>query len=90
MVQKHHRMEFQLEMWVQGKPHHNYMDNCCCPDFSCCIPDLLQPVEVRKTFMAAWKQQNRQIVESMVFVFSDAQLTHEGIPHTIISNINEQ
>lgn len=27
-------------MWVNGRPKHNYTDNECVVDFSCCHPDL--------------------------------------------------
>lgn len=27
-------------MWVNGRPKHNYIDDECVVDFSCCNPDL--------------------------------------------------
>ena len=27
-------------MWVNGRPKHNYIDNECVVDFSCCYPEL--------------------------------------------------
>jgi hypothetical protein len=30
----------QAEAWVRGESKHNDIDNECCPDFSCCRPDL--------------------------------------------------
>lgn len=43
----------QLEQWVQGNPVHNDVDGECCPDFSCCKPELLAEPDVRKAFAAA-------------------------------------
>lgn len=41
----------QLQLWLQGKPVHNHDPNECCPDFSCCQPQLLAPLEVREAFV---------------------------------------
>ena len=32
----------QNEKWVNGISEHNIIDNECCPDFSCCEPDLYE------------------------------------------------
>ncbi len=40
----------QMDLWVEGKSVHNPDRDECCPDFSCCRPDLLAPVEERKLF----------------------------------------
>lgn len=45
--------EEQVTRWVAGELVHNEERDECCPDFSCCTPKLLQPVEVRKAFQAA-------------------------------------
>jgi hypothetical protein len=48
--------EEQLDRWVAGESlhsDHRGLGEECCPDFSCCKPHLLQPVEVRKAFQAA-------------------------------------
>jgi len=41
----------QLTAWVAGEPGH--FGAQCCPDFSCCKPEFLQPVEVRRAFQLA-------------------------------------
>lgn len=51
-----HSDQEQLDAWVKGEGTHwevspGRLD--CCPDFSCCRPNLLQPVEVREAFRAA-------------------------------------
>ena len=45
--------EEQLDLWVQGQSVHNAERDECCPDFSCCRPELLQPPEVRASFQRA-------------------------------------
>lgn len=37
----------QLELWVRGKSVHNDERDECCPDFSCCSPELLAPEHER-------------------------------------------
>ena len=34
------RIREQMFKWVNGNPTHNHIDDECCPDFSCCYPDL--------------------------------------------------
>lgn len=45
------RANAQLLAWAQGRPYHNTVDDECCPDFSCCHPDLLE-----KDPAARWRQ----------------------------------
>lgn len=59
------RCEEQLDEWVKGNPIHNKIDDECCPDFSCCKPELLASDEHRKAFKAANDEQR----ESFLFSF---------------------
>jgi hypothetical protein len=34
------RCHKQLEGWLEGRSIHNRVDDECCPDFSCCVPEL--------------------------------------------------
>lgn len=43
----------QLASWVAGRPRCPNTRGECCPDFSCCLPSLLWPVEKRRAFVAA-------------------------------------
>jgi len=48
--------EEQVDRWVAGESLHSDHRGCgeeCCPDFSCCRPEMLQPVEVRRAFKVA-------------------------------------
>lgn len=42
-----------MDLWVNGMPLHNHLDDECCPDFSCCKPSLIAPEETRKRFQSA-------------------------------------
>ncbi len=55
----------QLIQWVAGNSIHNEVDGECCPDFSCCKPELKAPEEIRKTYMAANDEQR----ETFLFSF---------------------
>lgn len=46
-------IEKQTQAWLEGNPIHNKERDECCPDFSCCQPELLAPYEVRKKFVEA-------------------------------------
>lgn len=61
MVSRTMSRERQLELWLAGNPQHNGSpedaESECCPDFSCCRPELLQPLEVREAFCQADAKQ---------------------------------
>ena len=65
------RCDYQLSEWVKGNLIHNTTDGECCPDFSCCRPELLQPKEIRLIF----KESNNEQRESMLFSFLSSSLT---------------
>lgn len=60
----------QLSLWLDGKPIHNGTrpDGECCPDFSCCRPDLLAPRATREAFVNASTAER----EAMLFGFLGA------------------
>lgn len=37
----------QLILWLFGKSIHNDVTDECCPDFSCCNPELKEPFKKR-------------------------------------------
>lgn len=46
----------QLDEWVKGNSIHDYDyggEGQCCPDFSCCAPNLLAPEKARIAFRDA-------------------------------------
>lgn len=50
----HERARLQCLAWVEGKIYHNQIDDECCPDFSCCIPDLFEVDQTKR-----WKYYHR-------------------------------
>jgi hypothetical protein len=42
------RVRNQTVKWAMGFPYHNNIDNECCPDFSCCQPDLFEMDSVKR------------------------------------------
>jgi|HubBroStandDraft_6_1064221.scaffolds.fasta_scaffold1274951_1 hypothetical protein len=49
----------QLEQWVAGNPIHAAN---CCPDFSCCRPELLASQVIRKAYLAAGEDERIQFL----------------------------
>lgn len=49
----------QIDLWVKGEPKHGAE---CCPDFSCCHPDLLQPVTVRLAYRDGSQRVREQLL----------------------------
>jgi hypothetical protein len=47
----------QLAMWVRGQSVHDTERDECCPDFSCCNPELLAAKEEREHFLASVKSK---------------------------------
>lgn len=41
----------QLAAWLKGESIHNTDRDECCPDFSCCCPELLADEAVRRAFV---------------------------------------
>jgi hypothetical protein len=77
--------EQQLEQWLKGNSVHNERMlgknkiSECCPDFSCCIPELLAPVEVRQIFVNAVKKGDDKMKDRMLMEFLGRMLdNHYG------------
>jgi len=54
----------QLRRWVDGNPKHNEIDDECCPDFSCCHPNLFtkdryERLEIMNKYLARCNQPRR-------------------------------
>lgn len=43
----------QLERWLAGESVHKMDTDECCPDYSCCIPELQWSEERRRAYMEA-------------------------------------
>ena len=66
----------QLERWVVGDPVHNPDRDECCPDFSCCKPELLAREDVRRRYAAATSAERRQM--EMIFLGEALNLAGAG------------
>lgn len=56
--------EEQLQRWVDGQSTHwdrGEFGIECCPDFSCCKPEFMQPLEVRQAFQVAGPEQRERL-----------------------------
>ncbi len=42
------RARVQALKWAMGKPYHNRVDDECCPDFSCCRPDMFEEDDAKR------------------------------------------
>jgi hypothetical protein len=42
------RVKAQTLKWAMGAPYHNLIDDECCPDFSCCQPDLFEKDDAKR------------------------------------------
>jgi hypothetical protein len=58
--------ERQLELWVGGQSVHNTARDECCPDFSCCMQEMLWTVEKRKEFAEAFIDENFEKTDDMM------------------------
>ena len=73
--------EEQLALWVSGNSQHmgeKRGEGQCCPDSSCCHPELLAPQEVREIFAGAWKNQNYQMTDRMLMEFLGKAFAQQG------------
>ncbi len=67
--------EEQELLWLAGTSVHVRTEDMaafdyeCCPDFSCCDPKLLQPVEVRERFQRANKQERDSMLSEFLAAF---------------------
>ena len=44
-------VEDQLAAWLDGDSKCPNTQDSCCPDFSCCRPELQAPIETRQAFV---------------------------------------
>lgn len=49
------RVRVQTLNWAIGRSVHNRIDNECCPDFSCCMPDMFEQDQAKR-----WELYHRQ------------------------------
>lgn len=59
----------QLEEWIKGNSIHNDVRDECCPDFSCCLPDLLVDKQLRIKFLELYKANDQEGMFGMLGMF---------------------
>ncbi len=78
---------FQLREWAEGRPWHNpwspdgsygedSRDGECCPDFSCCRPDLIWNKERRYAFIAADASRRSSMLIGALVNLTDTETTY--------------
>ena len=65
----------QLALWAKGESIHNTDRNECCPDFSCCQPELLASQEIRDKFKTAHEAGDDKTTWAMLGMFLSAAIT---------------
>jgi hypothetical protein len=60
-------LKAQEESWLAGEPKHNHFKNECCPDFSCCEPSLLWPLEKRQLFVDSNEDARLELMFGSLF-----------------------
>ena len=61
--------EKQLQLWVDGNSVHDEKGDQCCPDFSCCKPELKAPKEERELFQQLYLAEKHNEYERMLMMF---------------------
>ncbi|KKN60307.1 hypothetical protein LCGC14_0533570 [marine sediment metagenome] len=74
----------QLQLWVKGKSVH--CDQCC-PDFSCCRPELLAPPEVRRAYQVANQKERSKYLGAFL---GEAIATYDPKAKVYIAGITEE
>jgi hypothetical protein len=71
--------EEQIAKWVKGESVHNDERDECCPDFSCCRPDLLADKETRLRFQRAQQEGRDGLVHGMLMMFLSALVAEKKV-----------
>lgn len=72
--------EKQLSKWLKGNSIHNFINDTCCPDFSCCYgKEFLAEKWVRERFVEAYLNNELWVVIPMLIAFEDKLLPPEVI-----------
>lgn len=66
------KTEEQLKRWRDGESLHNIETDECCPDFSCCKPELKADQATRNAYYNAWESKNHSLVTEFLMGFLSA------------------
>lgn len=59
----------QVDLWVDGESVHNNARDECCPDFSCCIPEIVTDLETKLKFKKAFMEKDFETVDKICHSF---------------------
>lgn len=57
---------------------HNNAENMCCPDFSCCRPELIASQLERTIFVKAFEEDENETIMNMLHLFMHRLLTNNS------------
>ena len=70
----------QLNHWLAGQSVHLGMPDLCTPDYSCCEPDLLAPLEERELYVQARNEGDVETLERLDAMFLRRLIAHQTRP----------
>lgn len=77
---------YQLDQWVDGNSLHDDSKSDggeCCPDFSCCRPELLVSRETRETFRDATDEERAVFLMSFLQAAIAKYLESKNAPKVV-------
>jgi hypothetical protein len=75
--------DLQIEEWVEGRSAHNLDRDECCPDFSCCTPELQASEAERRTFARYWREGNSMAMNEMLMMFLGKLIHQSGLEEEV-------
>jgi hypothetical protein len=64
----------QLTLWIEGQSVHNDETDECCPDFSCCNPQIKTPQLAKERFWKAVQEKDKETIIMMHAEFLECLL----------------
>ncbi len=69
----------QLNHWLAGQSRHLTMPDLCTPDYSCCEPELLAPLEERELYVHARNASDTRTLTRMDCMFLGRLIVRKGM-----------
>ena len=69
----------QVKWWAAGIPTHNPIGDECCPDFSCCQPQLLMGEAGRVAFLKAHESGDDETRHNMLMMCLGGLLSDKNV-----------
>lgn len=67
----------QVSAWELGVSIHLEDEHLCCPDYSCCFPELLACPETRERYARAWACEDLDTVNELDADFLGQLIDHK-------------